>query len=480
MVRVATARTTERASVRIKIDPQAALAFGSSHLKVTVRYYEKYAVINQILLDVSEIVEIFHQDAAQPLEKDARKRRSRFTSDQLLRAILVMDIEGLSYRETTIRIDDSEFLRRFVGIHFGPAMDYSTLAKIYKAIRPKTWKRINRHLGAYAIRQQHIQGKSLRVDTTAQESNVHYPTDSSLLWDSYRVLARLIDQVREHDREAVGEGHLQTKYVKKLALDIARYANPTESGQEKVERLYPPLLEQVSRVLSWSRQARGRCEERLLKEVYDVRTRDLVSNLVIEMQTFEKLTAHVIDQAQRRVLGGESVPNSEKIFSIFEPHTELLKRGKAAKPVEFGHMVLLHQVENKFISDYEVFEKRPSDESLVDGILENHQQLFGHLPENFAADKGFYESMEKLGKLEVIIPNVSIAKKGSRNPEETAREHAPIFKALQRFRAGIEGSISFLKRCFKLGRCLYRSFETFCSSVGSHVFAHNLVVLARL
>lgn len=467
--------------MRIKIDPQAALAFGGSHLKVTVQYYERYAAINQILLDVPEVLAAFHQDAARPLEKAARRRRSRFTSDQLLRAILVMEIEGLSYRETTIRIDDSEFLRRFVGIHHGPAMDYSTLAKIFKAIRPETWKSINRHLGAYAIRQQHIEGDSLRVDTTACETNVHYPTDSSLLWDSYRVLARLLGELRGYDRETVGDGHLQTRWVKKLALDIARRANPTESGQEKVERLYPPLLAEVCRILIWSREARARCEQRLLEGIYDPRgTRDLVSKLVIQMQKFEGLTARVVDQAQRRVLGGESVPNSEKILSIFEPHTELLKRGKAAKPVEFGHMVLLHQVENKFISDYDVFERRPSDESLVDDILERHKQLFGHLPEGFAADKGFYQSMEKLRELEVIIPNVSIAKKGARNAEETDREHTPIFKALQRFRAGIEGSISFLKRCLKLGRCLYRSFETFCSSVGSHVFAHNLVVLARL
>jgi IS5 family transposase len=466
--------------VRIKLDPQAALAFGGSHLKVTVQYYERYTVINQILLDVPEVLAAFHAEASKPLEVACRKRRARFTSDQLLRAILVMEIEELSYRDTTIRIDDSEFLRRFVGIHYGPVMDYSTLAKIYKTIRPETWKTINRLLGAYAVHQEYIQGDALRVDTTASETNVHYPTDSSLLWDCYRVLARSLGELRVYDCESVGQGHLQTKFVKGLALDIARRANPTESGQEKVERLYPPLLEQVSHILTWAREARGRCEERFSRGAYDSMTWGLVSTVLARMQSFEILTARVIDQAQRRVFGGESVPNSEKIFSIFEPHTELLKRGKAAKPVEFGHMVLLHQVENKFISDYEVFEKRPSDESLVDGILESHEQQFGHLPKDFATDKGFYESMEKLRKLEVIIPNVSIAKKGTRNAEETAREHATIFRALQRFRAGIEGSISFLKRCFKLGRCLYRSFNTFCSSVGSHVFAHNLVVLARL
>jgi IS5 family transposase len=475
------AHTTERASVRIKLDPQVALTYGGSHLKATIQYFERYSSINQILLDVPAILEAFHQDAARPLERAARKRRSRFTSDHLLRAILVMDIEALTYRETSIRIDDSEFLRRFVGIHSGPAMDYSTLAKVFKAIRPETWKLINRHLADRAISEEHIEGNTLRSDTTTHETNVHYPTDSSLLWDSYRVLARLLDELRGYDGESVGDGHLQTKYVKRLALQIARRANPTESGQEKVERLYPPLLAEVSRILIWSREARTQCEVRLAKGLCGTHgICDLISPLLLQMHRFEGLTARVIDQAQRRVLGGESVPNAEKILSIFEPHTELLKLGKAAKPVEFGHMVLLSQVENKFISNYDVFEKRPSDASLVDGILADHKALFGHLPESFAADKGFYESMEKLRQLEVIIPDVSIAKKGSRNAEETAREHAATFKALQRFRAGIEGSISYLKRCFKLRRCLYRSFDTFCGSVGSHVFAHNLVVLTRL
>ena len=126
-----------------------------------------------------------------------------------------------------------------------------------------------------------------------------------------------------------------------------------------------------------------------------------------------------------------------------------------------------------------MFEHRPNDASLVDAILKHHQRTFGQPPESLTADKGFYHSMEKLRVLERTIPNVSIAKKGSRTDEEIAREHHPTFRALQRFRAGIEGTISALKRVFKMCRCLYRSFRTYCSSVGAHVFAHNLIVLAR-
>jgi IS5 family transposase len=225
---------------------------------------------------------------------------------------------------------------------------------------------------------------------------------------------------------------------------------------------------------------RAGCQNRLREDAYGFEVSAILTGILEDMKHYEALGMRVIDQARRRVLEGEKVPSSEKILSLFEPHTELLMRGKAAKPVEFGHMVLLHEVAHQFISNYEVFERRPVDASLVDGALEQHRKIFGKFPDALAADKGFYESMPKLYELEKKIPSVSIAKKGSRTGKEIEREHDPIFRALQRFRAGIEGTISVMKRAFKMWRCLYRSFRTYGSSVGSHVFAHNLVVLARL
>jgi IS5 family transposase len=466
--------------MRIKINPQMLLDFDNSHLKVTRDYYKKYQAINQILSQTPKILQAFHRDASKSLGGGERKRLATFTSDQFLRAILVMEIEQLSYRATIIRIDDSQFLRRFVGLPWGSVMDYTTLGKVYKAIRPVTWKRINVLLGQYALEKKRITGEALRVDTTAYETNIHYPTDSRLLWDAYRVLSRWIAQVREYDGEVVGEGRLQDRRVKRLMHRIARRAHYKERNRRKLRRPYQALVGHVERVLSWSKEVQSRTEARMVGGGYDLETHLILTRLLARRGQIETLARSVVNQARRRVLQGEMVPNSEKVFSIFEPHTELLKRGKAGSPIEFGHMVLLHQVENKFISDYEVFGQRVSDESLVDDILSRHVKMFGRLPENFTADKGFYESREKLSTLESKMANVSIAKKGNRTVEEIEREHDPVFKSLQRFRAGIEGTISFLKRCFKMGRCLFRSFKTYCSSVGSHVFAHNLVVLARL
>lgn len=466
--------------MRLKFNAQGRLEFGPSHLKLTKAYYEKYDAINNILQANPKILEAFHRDVSQPLKKATRKRRAQFTSEQLLKIVIVMEVEELVYRATVIRIDDSEFLRRFVGLYDQPMMDFTTLSKLYKQIQPKTWKSINELLSGYAQAENLISGESLRVDTTAYETNVHYPTDSSLLWDGYRVLSRLIGQVRELDSEVVGSRRLQVRRVKRVVQQIARLAPQKGQNLRRVKRHYQVLLGRVEAILVWSFDIRSECQANLAAGRYGYETELSMLGLIEQMKDFEELTRRVVDQARRRVLGGEQVPNSEKLFSMFEPHTELLIRGKAGKPVEFGHMVLLQQVENKFVSDYATFEKRPSDESLIDGIIARHEKMFGKKPTNLTGDKGFYKSREKLAELEKVIENVSIAKKGSRTLEEMEREHAPIFRKLQRFRAGIEGTISYLKRCYKMFRCLYRSFRTYCSSIGCHIFAHNLVALSRL
>ncbi len=187
----------------------------------------------------------------------------------------------------------------------------------------------------------------------------------------------------------------------------------------------------------------------------------------------------VIGQARRRVLQGESVPNEQKLFSLFEPHTELLLRGKAGKPVEFGHMIQIQQVREKFITDYDVFAKRPLEPALLAPVLASHVKLFGELPSQLTADKGYYESMAALEALEQQIEVVSIAKKGKRTPAQKEREEDPLFRHAQAFRAGVEGTISFLKRVLGLGRCLNKGWEHFVSTVGQAIFAHNLIVLAR-
>ncbi len=345
-------------------------------------------------------------------------------------------------------------------------MDFTTLCRLKNAIAPETWEKVNEALARYAVRNELIEGEKLRMDTTAVETNIHYPTDSSLLWDTYRVLGGLIERVREIDPSCVGNRRLHLKRAKKLHTKISRMASKKPVSQERIKPFYESLIEHVSGICQWADDICKNIKRRLPNR----RSIDLLWTLADEIASYRGLGLRVIDQASRRVLDGEQVPNDQKLFSIFESHTELLKRGKAGKPIEYGHMIHIQQVECKFITAYEVFDKKPNEHKLVTPALARHKELFGDYPDSIAADKGYYESMEAIHKLSKKIDIVSIAKKGKRTEKEAERESDPEFRFAQRFRAGAEGSISYLKRILGLFRCFNKGWEHFVSTVGATIF----------
>jgi len=346
-------------------------------------------------------------------------------------------------------------------------MDFTFLGRAFGCLSPKTWEGMNKCLNRFAIGKKKVSGKKLRVDATAVESNIHYPTDSSLLWDSFRTLARLLREARRQHPQLVCKHRFHDRKVKRGYLFISRTAGSKSKGaKRKVKATYKQLVEAVTRVVQITQEMIP-----LLPWLDPVRE---------QLAHFLPLVQRVIDQTKRRVFNGETVPADQKVYSIFEEHTELLMRGKARKPVEFGHMVSLSETKEKYISQYLVMEKRRNDKDLVSETLDTHKTQFGTLPDMVAADKGFYESMKELQKLEELIQTVSICKKGRRTPEQEERENTEAFKSGQRFRAGIEGTISVLKRGFKLTRCLFKGFRNFASAVGCAVFCHNLVALTRL
>lgn len=454
--------------------------------KVTLDYFSGYDWMSGYLDTHPKILARAHQDLVEPLAKLGKSGSKgkgggcQFTSDNVLRMILVKTLENTSFRGTVIRVDDSPRLRAFTRIHNGPMMDPSTLCRLNNAIRPETWKDINLLLAGAAVKEKRINGEQLRIDTTAVETNIRYPTDAGLLWDSYRVLSRLLRSLRDVLPDQLSGKRLQSKQAKKLYASIGRASGKrSKKARRAKKQSYRRLIGLVQRLLDFVGQVCaqvwdevGRCA---------ALTADLVkaTGIVQELEIYCALGTCVVDQASRRVLHGEQVPNDEKIFSIFESHTELLIRGKAGKRIEFGHMVSIQQVGGKFITAYDVFEKRPADHKLVDAALKSHKALFGFLPRVFTGDKGFWEGVKKMNRLMKKIPVVSIGKKGRRTEEETAREHSRPFKMAQRFRAGIEGSIAFLKSVFGMWRCMNKGIEHFASTVGATVFVHNLLILAR-
>jgi transposase, IS5 family len=467
--------------MRKKKDAQRWLEFQPSNLKLTNEHYARYEAISEILDGTPGLLELVHADLRKALSsanrQRGRKKQFRITSEMVLRMTLCQAIEGASLREAVVRVDDSPRLRAFTRIYDGPMMGHTAFCQLRNAIRPETWKKLNQVLSKGAVEEQLITGEQLRLDTTAVETNVHWPTDSSLLWDGYRTLGRLIGEVREIDPELVGVRRVHLRRAKRTALKITRLARGKGRNAADLRVLYLRLIQQVEGICDWSDELCPRIQQRLRSGRYGWLEHIHMEGLVEEFCHFEELTRHVLWQATERVLEGRVVSNEDKLFSIFEPHTELLKRGKAGKDIEFGHMVQIQQVGGKFISDYEVFEKKPTEPSLVAIALKSHKALFGHLPVSIAADKGYWskEVIDDARGVRVI----SIPKKGRRNKAEEEREHDPLFRIAQKFRAGVEGSISFLKRCLRLARCMNKGWRNYVSTVGATVLAHNLLVLAR-
>jgi len=432
-------------------------------------YRRRYEKIDRLLDDNPDIINLVHADVARICSDDGRE--STFSSEQFLRMIVVKVIEGLSLRDTIIRVADSDFLRNFTRIFSGKMMNFTALQTAMKNIGEQTWEKVNTILFNFAFKSGTITGTRLRVDSTVCETNIHYPTDASLMWDCFRVASRLMRQCVEADAALDMGNRFHDKKAKRLFTFIATHTGKKRSSRA-VRRATRKLIEKVEWICGAGRDFLSHSAT-IMHIPAEARYR------LDELRSMLPRMRQVVSCA-RRVFEGETVPASDRIFSIFEPHTELLKRGKAHKPVEFGHMVTIGQTAEKFISFYRVDERSQHDSVLGDEAIRAHKKMFGEYPQEFTADKNYHVSPEHTARWEEKISTYSVGKKGRRDEEETQREHGMMFRLLQKFRAGCEGSISVLKRVFGLYRCLFRGFKSFASSIGSIVFCHNLVVMSRL
>jgi IS5 family transposase len=444
---------------------EAVLSFAGKDddLPKTVREYrEKYKGISVTLDLVPEVLDLVHEDLASLSQGGDEGRDADFSSETILRALVVQTVEGLSYREAIVRIADSEFLQDFIRTRKKAAMDHTFLSRCFKAIHPETWKRVNQLLGSCFVEEGCVDPGTIRADTTVVETNIHWPTDASLLWDTWRVASRILQRGRSVVPESVPH-RFHDRKIKRLYLDITRYiSSESKKRKRRVKKDFRTLIQRVTWIV-------GIAEE-FCQFARIASSLELVG-LGQELEGFLPAMKQVARQAFRARINGEKVPARERIFSIFEPHTELIKRGRRQKPVEFGHAVLLCQTAEKFITDYEVFDRRPADCDLTAQVIDRHEELFGEPPEVLAGDKGFCPDAETYEELQERVGTLAIPRR--------MRDFADaMMTAWQAFRAGIEGTISGLKRAFRLARCYFRTFKSFQSSIGLGVFCHNLIVLS--
>ena len=425
--------------------------------------------------DHSALLEHVRQDLARGL-KNPNTGRSGITPSQTFRSLILMRVKNWDYRELRERINDGFTLRVFTDFDSQPVPLHDAFNRAFNRLTPDTVQAINRAVVQAAIQLGLEDGKHLRVDTTVVETDIHFPTDATLLWDTVRTVTRLVGGLHEALPRGVCGFTNRTRSARRRMQELERM-----SAQERHTQQLPKYRELIGITEQVLKNARQVIQKAARVKTLDVFGQLKVDQLCKEIRTYCDLGDKVIDQTRRRVIDGGQVPADEKVYSIFEDHTDLIKRGKARKPVEFGHKVFLAESAQGLITDYQILEGNPADTALVQASLERHRQIFSQAPEWYAGDRGFYSAeneadCQKAGVKEVCIPQ----RGGQKSDERKALERSKSFKKGQRFRVGIEGRISVLFRGRGMKRCRAEGRQRFEVLVGAAVLTNNLLRIAEL
>ena len=420
------------------------------------------------------LVDDVGRDLRRGVKRPTTGRRG-LTPAQALRSLILMRVKNWDYRELRERIADGYTLRGFTQFESQRVPKHDAFNRAFNRLTPETLQAVNDAVVQAAVTLGLEDGTKLRVDTSVVETDIHHPTDSTLLWDTVRVVTRLVRQVDDLLPKGAGPFTNRTRAARRRMHEIARMTARERSTQQVPT--YRALIWITEQVVAQARAVVARVQA----PRRDVLTAATVEALKQQIGSYCDLGERVISQTRRRVLQEEQVPADEKIYSIFEPHTDLIKRGKERKPIEFGHKVFLAESGRGLVTQYRVLTGNPVDQDHVAASLERHTEAFGHAPELYSADRGFFsaanlEACDTAGVTCACIPQAG----GKRSAEREALEKSRPFKLGQRFRAGIEGRISVLFRGRGMKRALVEGRERFELLVGAAVLANNLMVIAAL
>jgi IS5 family transposase len=418
------------------------------------------------LLDDEALYQWIRNDFAMRYPNTEKTGRNSTPVEVILRMLTVKQLYGLSYEGTERQVRDSLVLRQFCRVYFNDVPDDTTLIRWAQLVQSETLKAFNDRVTQLATELKVTRGRKLRTDGTVVETHIHAPSDSQLLADSVRVIGRtltrakrVLSETTELAAEVFRNG---TRSARKTARQVQRLIGRQKEAGKKA---YRKLVKITQRTISKAQQVLAELEHHP-----DPQAQRLRGTLV----TFIPRAQQVVRQTIRRVFKDEQVPADEKIVSIFEAHTAIIRRGKVAKPVEYGHKVWFDEVEGGIVTQWRVLNGNPADKDQWVPSLDAHQQLFGKPPTQASADRGVYSEnneaeAERRGVLRVVLP-----KPGKKSDDRQVFEKQPWFRKARKWHAGVEGRISVLKRCFMLDRCLHHGEDGFHRWVGWGVITHNL------
>ena len=418
------------------------------------------------LLEDEPLVDTVYEAQGERHPQSRSRGRMQTPAEVLLRLLLLKHIRNWSYDVLEREVRANLVYRAFTRIGDEKVPDAKTLARLGQLIGPKVIEQLHRRVVELAQERGVTRGRKLRVDTTVVETNIHYPTDSSLLGDGTRVLTRTMKKIESKSGGLKGKVRDRMRSIRKRVLAIAlstRLLGP--AGEERRKRQYRELLSLTRKVMNQA--------QRVLAEVKQAR-RTPVKGLAQSLETMVGRVRQVVKQTRIRIFAGDT-KSPGKIASVFEPHTEIIRKGKASQPNEFGKLVKIQEAENQIVTHFEVYAERPADSTLLLSSVRVHQQRLGRIPRLVAADAGFYSQESERAGQALGVRWMSVPNKKTTSSERKLLQHQRWFRKGQKWRTGSEGRISVLKRRHGLRRCFYPGLDGMRRWVGLGVMADNFI-----
>jgi IS5 family transposase len=408
-----------------------------------------------------------HWELAALVVKDLRRRgvsqtgRLGLAAESVLRCAVLKQYRQLSYEELAFHLEDSASFRAFARLPLSWTPKKSVLHKTISAIQAQTWETINRTVLSSARQEKVEVGEVIRLDSTVTAALMHEPSDSSLLWDAVRVMARMLKTAGPFGVKVAWRDHRRAAKRRAHAIQYSRGRPRRVQQYRELIKITRAMLTDLDETAARLGPAAG----------------PMAMLWLAALAHYRPLIERIITQTERRVLSGEVVPAREKIVSLFEPHADIIVKG--GRDTQYGHKINLVAGNSGLILDLVIETGNPADSERFLPMLERHAAFWGRPPRQAAADGG-YASGHNLQQAKARgIRDMAFHKKAGLRIEDMVKSRW-VYRKLRNFRAGIEAGISCLKRAYRLGRCTWRGFDHFRAYVWSSVVAYNLALVTRL
>lgn len=440
-----------------------------SIFSVTMRHDigKELAAFSEVLDALPKMLDLVYADLTRAARKDTG--REGMTAEQVLRCVALKQYRNLSYEELAFHLEDSKSFRAFARLEMGQYPSSSTLQENIKPLSEETWEAVHLCLMQYARETGIESGRKVRIDSTVVESNIHDPSDSTLLWDGIRVITRWLEEGYSLAPRPDYRYCDHCRVVKKRLMVVLN----AKKAEERVSA-YRDMTHYARKVVSYAKEAIPALQAYQAVCLGDMM---IAMNLAAQLKRAVGLLEKVISQTERRVFRNEKVPVADKVVSFFEDHTDIIV--KKRRETHFGHKIFLTGGRSNLILDCLIARGNPADSDQYIPMLERYKGYFSRVPRQVSADGGFASKENLKGAKELGVKDAVFAKKRGLSVIAMAKS-SWVYKKLRNFRAGIEANISTLKRAFGLDRCTWKGWEGFRRYVWSSIFAYNLQVIARI